>query len=92
MEQENEQEWIGGRNPVLEVLRSDRDIHKIYVQEGSQKGVLKQVLTLAKERKIQVQFVPKQKIRKSSEWSASGCCSSSGGLSICGVRRFIRCC
>ncbi|EAD2762148.1 23S rRNA (guanosine(2251)-2'-O)-methyltransferase RlmB [Listeria monocytogenes] len=64
MEQENEQEWIGGRNPVLEVLRSDRDIHKIYVQEGSQKGVLKQVLTLAKERKIQVQFVPKQKIEK----------------------------
>lgn len=37
---------------------------KIYVQEGSQKGVLKQVLTLAKERKIQVQFVPKQKIEK----------------------------
>ncbi|EKE7700995.1 23S rRNA (guanosine(2251)-2'-O)-methyltransferase RlmB [Listeria monocytogenes] len=64
MEQENEQEWIGGRNPVLEVLRSDRDIHKIYVQEGSQKGGLKQVLTLAKERKIQVQFVPKQKIEK----------------------------
>ncbi|WP_343363550.1 23S rRNA (guanosine(2251)-2'-O)-methyltransferase RlmB [Listeria seeligeri] len=64
MEQENEQEWIGGRNPVLEVLRSDRDIHKIYVQEGTQKGVLKQVLTLAKERKVQVQFVPKQKIEK----------------------------
>ncbi|MBC1483223.1 23S rRNA (guanosine(2251)-2'-O)-methyltransferase RlmB [Listeria sp. FSL L7-1485] len=72
MEQENEQEWIGGRNPVLEVLRSDRDIHKIYVQEGTQKGVLKQVLTLAKERKIQVQFVPKQKIEKVVSGSHQG--------------------
>ncbi|STY44938.1 Uncharacterised protein [Listeria grayi] len=25
---ENEQEWIGGRNPVLEALRSERDIQK----------------------------------------------------------------
>ncbi|ECB9830029.1 23S rRNA (guanosine(2251)-2'-O)-methyltransferase RlmB [Listeria monocytogenes] len=72
MEQENEQEWIGGRNPVLEVLRSDRDIHKIYVQEGSQKGILKQVLTLAKERKIQVQFVPKQKIEKAVSGAHQG--------------------
>lgn len=89
MEQENEQEWIGGRNPVLEVLRSDRDIHKIYVQEGSQKGVLKQVLTLAKDRKIQVQFVPKQKIEKVVSGAHQGV-APSGGLSICGVRRFIR--
>ncbi|KID22303.1 RNA methyltransferase substrate-binding domain-containing protein, partial [Listeria monocytogenes] len=64
MEQENEQEWIGGRNPALEVLRFDRDIHKIYVQNGSLKGVLQQVLTLAKDRKIQAQLLLNQKIEK----------------------------
>lgn len=32
------EEFIIGRNPVLEVLRSGRDINKIFVGEGSQKG------------------------------------------------------
>lgn len=69
---EKEQEWIGGRNPVLEALRSERDIHKIYIADASQKGVMKQVISLAKERKIQVQFVPKQKIDKVVEGSHQG--------------------
>lgn len=69
---ENEQEWIGGRNPVLEALRSERDIQKIYIAEASQKGVMKQVIALAKERKLQIQFVPKQKIDKVVEGTHQG--------------------
>lgn len=69
---ENEQEWIGGRNPVLEALRSERDIQKIYIAEASQKGVMKQVIALAKERKLQIQFVPKQKIDKVIEGAHQG--------------------
>lgn len=32
------EEYIIGRNPVLEALRSERDINKIWIAEGSQKA------------------------------------------------------
>lgn len=55
-------EWIAGKNPVIEVLKSERGIHKIWIAEGSQKGSMQLIMKLAKERNILVQFVPKQKI------------------------------
>lgn len=61
---ENESEWIIGRNPVLEALRSGREINKIFIAEGSQKGGLGQLFTLAKEAGIILNQVPKQKIEK----------------------------
>ncbi|HEY4551722.1 MAG TPA: 23S rRNA (guanosine(2251)-2'-O)-methyltransferase RlmB [Bacillaceae bacterium] len=57
-----DKEWIAGKNPVIEALKSDRDINKIWIAEGSQKGQMQVVIGLAKERNILVQFVPKQKI------------------------------
>ncbi|KSU78419.1 23S rRNA (guanosine(2251)-2'-O)-methyltransferase RlmB [Fictibacillus enclensis] len=56
------EEFIIGRNPVLEVLRSGRDINKIFVGEGSQKGPVSQVIHMAKENNVLVQFVPKKKL------------------------------
>src|SRR5690606_22821067 len=41
---------------------SDRDINKIWIAEGSQKGQMKVVIKLAKEKRVQIQYVPKQKI------------------------------
>jgi 23S rRNA (guanosine2251-2'-O)-methyltransferase len=59
-----EQEWIGGRNPVMEALRAGRDINKLWVQEGAQKGSIQQILAKAKELGIPVQMVPKRKIEQ----------------------------
>jgi 23S rRNA (guanosine2251-2'-O)-methyltransferase len=56
------EEFIVGRNPVLELLRSGRSVNKIWIAEGSQKGPMSQVINMAKEAKIQVQIVPKKKI------------------------------
>ncbi|MBC2057718.1 23S rRNA (guanosine(2251)-2'-O)-methyltransferase RlmB [Listeria booriae] len=69
---EQDQEWIVGRNPVSEVLKSERDIHKILIAEGSQKGSMQQIIGAAKERKIQVQIVPKSKIDKIVSGSHQG--------------------
>ncbi|AQY49862.1 RNA methyltransferase [Listeria weihenstephanensis FSL R9-0317] len=69
---EQDQEWIAGRNPVSEVLKSDRDIHKILIAEGSQKGSMQPIIGAARERKIQVQIVPKSKIDKLVEGSHQG--------------------
>ena len=54
------EEYIMGRNPVLEALRSEREISKIWIAEGSQKGSMQQVIGIAKERNIFVQLVPKE--------------------------------
>ncbi|HSJ39362.1 MAG TPA: 23S rRNA (guanosine(2251)-2'-O)-methyltransferase RlmB [Planococcus sp. (in: firmicutes)] len=62
MTEELEPEIIGGKNPVLEALRADRDINKIWVAEGVQKRSITELLQLANERKVIVQFVPKKKI------------------------------
>ncbi|WP_064091200.1 23S rRNA (guanosine(2251)-2'-O)-methyltransferase RlmB [Rossellomorea aquimaris] len=57
-------DFIGGRNPVMEALKSGRDINKIWIAEGSQKGSIQQILGLAKEMNVMVQFVPKKKIEQ----------------------------
>lgn len=62
MMEELEPEIIGGKNPVLEALRADRDINKIWIAEGVQKKGVAELLQLAKEKKVIVQFVPKKKI------------------------------
>lgn len=56
------EEFIIGRNPVLEALKSERDINKIWIAEGSQKGSMGQVINLAKEKNVLTQIVPKKKI------------------------------
>lgn len=43
-------EFIAGRNPVLEALRSDREINKIWIAEGAQKGPVQQIIKKAKEK------------------------------------------
>lgn len=62
MNQDQDQDYIIGKNPVIEALKSDRDVNKILIAEGSQKGQMQQVIGLAKERNVLVQFVPKKKI------------------------------
>jgi 23S rRNA (guanosine2251-2'-O)-methyltransferase len=60
---------IVGRNPVLEALRSGREVDRLLVQEGAE-GSIGKILSLAKERKVPVSFAKKtlldQKARGSS--------------------------
>lgn len=56
------EEWIAGKNPVLEALRAGRPINKIWVAENSVQGAMKELLQLAKEQKVVVQFAPKKKL------------------------------
>ncbi|RKD22758.1 23S rRNA (guanosine(2251)-2'-O)-methyltransferase RlmB [Ammoniphilus oxalaticus] len=64
------EEYIVGRNPVLETLRSGRSINKIWIADGSQKGSITQVVKMAKEAKIQLQFVPKKKLDMTAKGEA----------------------
>lgn len=66
------EDYIIGRNPVIEVLKSSRDINKIWVAENSLKGQAQQITKLAKERGITINFVPKKKIDQMVEGNHQG--------------------
>ncbi|HWQ04375.1 MAG TPA: 23S rRNA (guanosine(2251)-2'-O)-methyltransferase RlmB [Longilinea sp.] len=57
-------EWITGRNPVYEVLRTRRrDVFRLWVAAGvEEKGKLTEILHLAAERKLKVERVPRGQI------------------------------
>ncbi|MBB5175004.1 23S rRNA (guanosine(2251)-2'-O)-methyltransferase RlmB [Texcoconibacillus texcoconensis] len=55
-------EQIVGKNSVIEALKAKRPIHKIMLAEGAQRGQVGQVIQLAKEQKVSIQRVPKQKL------------------------------
>ncbi|MGM8216206.1 23S rRNA (guanosine(2251)-2'-O)-methyltransferase RlmB [Bacillaceae bacterium W0354] len=55
-------DWLIGKNPVLEALRTEKAINKILVLETMEKKSLNQIIKLAKEQNIFVQKVPKKKL------------------------------
>jgi len=58
-------EWITGRNPVYETLRvSKREIFRLWLAEGNQEqsGHLNDLIQLAKQKKINIERVPKSKL------------------------------
>lgn len=65
-------DYIIGKNPVIEALKSERDINKIWIAEGSNKGQMNQITSLAKEGSVLVQFVPKKKIDQMVEGNHQG--------------------
>ncbi|MFD1738264.1 23S rRNA (guanosine(2251)-2'-O)-methyltransferase RlmB [Bacillus salitolerans] len=56
------EEMVIGKNPVIEALKSGRDINKIWIAEGAQKGQTGQVMQLAKDTGVIVQFAPRKKL------------------------------
>ena len=53
-------EKISGRNPVLEALKANRPINKILIAKGPQKGSVKEIYAVAREKKIPIQQVERQ--------------------------------
>ena len=51
-QEERFDDQIEGRNSVLELLESGKDVNKIYVTRGEKHGSINKILAMAKERKI----------------------------------------
>lgn len=51
-----------GRQPAIEVLRSDKAVEKIWLQKGASGPEIDEIKRLAAERRIAIQTVPKDKI------------------------------
>lgn len=62
--------YIVGRNPVLEILKSGKEIEKILVAKGELKGSINKIIGIAKDKNIIVQYVDKKKLNQISQGSS----------------------
>lgn len=56
------EQYISGRNPILEILKTDKEIEKIYVLKGELKGSINKIMGIAGDKKIPIQHVDKNKL------------------------------
>lgn len=61
-DQEKYEDQIEGRNAVLELLESGKDINKIFIEKGDKQGSIHKIIAIAKEKKIVVTEIDKAKI------------------------------
>ena len=66
-DEEKVSDQIEGRNSVLELLNSDRDINKILIAKGERHGSINKIIALAKEKKIVIAEVERHKLNAISE-------------------------
>ncbi len=55
---------IVGRNPVREALRAGRALNKIILASGAKNEIIKEIVKLAKESKVPLQYVNRQHLDK----------------------------
>lgn len=65
-----DEQYVVGRNPVMELLKSDRKIDKLYVLKGELQGSINKILGMAKDKNIVIQQVDKKKLDSISEGNA----------------------
>lgn len=53
---------VEGRNPVIETLKSDRTIEKLFVAKGAVEGSIKKIIAMARDKGIVVNEVEKVKL------------------------------
>lgn len=58
---------IEGRNAVIEALRSEKTIDKLYIQDGCQDGPVMTIKRMAKNKDIFVKYVAKERLDQMSD-------------------------
>jgi len=66
------QQVIVGRNPVLELLQSEKEVEKVLLSKSASGEVVKQILQLCRDKEIYYQFVPEVKINSLSKANHQG--------------------
>ncbi len=63
---------VYGRNAVLELLKSNRDINKIFVERGEKHGSIKEIIAKAKEAGVIIAEVEKAKLERMTSENHQG--------------------
>lgn len=67
LESKKNSDYVIGRIPVIELLKGNRDVNKLFLQEKLSGPKISEILKLAKEKGVQIQYVPKNKLDTLSE-------------------------
>ena len=67
MSEKEYEDQIEGRNSVLELLESGKDINKIFIQIGEKHGSINKIISKAKENRIVIVQAEKSKLDKMSQ-------------------------
>ena len=59
---EEYQDQVEGRNAVIELLESGKDVNKILIAKGEKHGSINKIIAMAKERKIIISEIDKNKL------------------------------
>lgn len=67
-EEENTfQDQIEGRNSVLELLETGKDINKIFIEKGEKRGSINKIIGIAKDRKVVIVEIEKTKLNQMAQ-------------------------
>lgn len=58
---------VEGRNAVIELLESGKDVNKLYITKGEKNGSINKIIALAKEKKIVIVEKDKQKLENMAQ-------------------------
>lgn len=58
---------VEGRNSVIELLESGRDVNKIFITEGERHGSINKIISMAKKRKIIITEISKTKMNQMAQ-------------------------
>lgn len=67
LEENKFEDQIEGRNSVLELLESKKDINKIFITKGERHGSINKIIAIAKERKIIIVEKDKRKMQEMAQ-------------------------
>jgi len=62
MEDKTYEDIIEGRNAVIELLKSGKDINKLFIQKGERHGSINEIIGMAKKQKVVIVEVEKVKL------------------------------
>lgn len=66
-EENTYEDVVAGRNAVLELLKSEKDINKIFIENGEKHGSIKEIIAKAKENRVVLVEVDKSKLDSMAE-------------------------
>ena len=55
---------IYGTRPVLEAIKSNKNIERIFIQKNTNKDIIEEIKTLGKKFKLNISIVPKEKLNR----------------------------
>ena len=58
---------VEGRNAVLELLETGKDINKLYIESGEKFGSINKIIALAKENKVLISYIDKNKMKQMAQ-------------------------